>query len=68
MRLFLKILFFLLSIFQINIVEAKVVVFNNVVSEIKLNSEIIEYKNEVAFFSKTDFVISCKSLSELIDY
>lgn len=68
MKLFLKILFFVLAIFQTNISEAKIILFNQVVSEIKLNCEIVECSNEVTTNIENDFGISCKSESNLVDY
>jgi hypothetical protein len=50
MKLFLKILFFILAIFQLNISEAKVFVFDGVVSDTKHKCEIVECKNEVVLF------------------
>ena len=46
MKLLLKILFFVLAIFQANIGEAKVVVFDNVFSETLFAESILEIANE----------------------
>jgi hypothetical protein len=68
MKILLKILFFLFSIFQTNISEAKVFVFNNVVSEIKFTVADVEIKNESSLIPENGFGISCKSESDLLDY
>jgi guanyl-specific ribonuclease Sa len=68
MKLFLKILFFLLAIFQTNISEAKVFVFDDVVSEIKFTADNVESKNHSNVISENDFAISCKSESDSVDY
>lgn len=47
MKLLLKILFFVLAIFQMNIYEAKVFVFDEVVTQIRIIENAIENKNEV---------------------
>lgn len=49
MKLLLKILFFVLAIFQTNIGEAKVVVFDNAVSEIALSSVFNSEKSSEEF-------------------
>lgn len=68
MKLIFKILFFLLAVFHANIVEAKVIVFNGVVSKITCSNEIVECKKKITLFSKTDFDISFKSESKLVAY
>ena len=68
MKLFLKILFFVLAIFQTNNSGANIVVIDKIVSEIKLNSDFVKYKSEVAINLETDFGITCKSKSYLVDY
>jgi hypothetical protein len=68
MKLLLKILFFLLAIFQTNIIEAKVFVFSNAVSEISFTNDNVESINEPTKVSENDFCISCKSWRNLLDY
>jgi hypothetical protein len=68
MKLLLKILFFVLAIFQTNISEAKNVVFKTVVSEKIFSVNAVENKNELAIILENGFGISCKSGSKLLDY
>jgi len=68
MKLLLKILFFVLAIFQTNISEAKVFVFAEVVTQIRFIENAIENKNEVTTNSVNGFVNTCKSESDLVDY
>ncbi|MDR7212727.1 HNH endonuclease [Flavobacterium piscis] len=68
MKLLLKILFFLLAIFQINISEAKVVVFENAISEIKFTEREVESIKESVETLESDFGKTCKSEKDLVDY
>jgi hypothetical protein len=68
MKLLLKILFFLVTIFYTNISEAKVFVFDNVVSEIKFSIDEVENTNDSKLISENDFGITCKSGSKIVDY
>ena len=68
MKLLLKILFFVLAIFQANICVAKVFVFGEIVKQIRFIENAIENKNEVTINSKNDITITCNSESDLIDY
>jgi hypothetical protein len=70
LKLLLKILFFVLALFEANICEAKVVVFGTVVSETRINCEVnlAECKNEVVVISENDFNITCKSERDLVSY
>lgn len=64
MKLLLKILFFVLPIFQTNISQGKIILFNQVVSEVKLNCEIVECRNVVTTNLGNDFANTCKSESD----
>jgi hypothetical protein len=68
MKLLIKIIFFLLAVFQTNISEAKVFVFDDVVSEIKFTVFDVEIKNESSLVSEKDFGLTCKSESDLVVY
>lgn len=68
MKLLLKILFFVLTIFETNIWEAKVFVFGEIVTQIRFIENAIEKKNEVLANLENDFRISCKSESKLVAY
>jgi hypothetical protein len=68
MKLLFKILLFLLAILQTNISEAKVAVFDSIVSEVKFTVQNIQNKNESTLISENAFGISCKSESKLVDY
>jgi hypothetical protein len=68
MNLILKILIFVLAIFQTNISESKVFVFAEVVTQIRFIENAIENKNEVTTNSGNGFVNTCKSESDLLDY
>ena len=61
MKLILKILFFLLAICYTNISEARVIVFDVVVSEIKISLDDLENKSKVATISENDFATTCKN-------
>jgi len=67
-KLILKILFFLLTVFHTNIVEAKFIVFNRVVSEVKFIVDDIKSKNKSTVISENGFGICCKSENNLVDY
>lgn len=71
MKLFLKILFFLLAIFQANISEGKVFVFADVFSEVVL-STVFSTENNCTelqnIFSENGIVNTCKRERDLIDY
>lgn len=68
MKLLFNILFFLLAIFQTNFTEAKVVVFDTIVSEIKFSVDNLQSKNESIQILENDVDITCKSESDLVDY
>lgn len=68
MKIILKILFFLLTVFHTNIVEAKFIVFNRVVSEVKFIVDDIKSKNKSTVISENGFGICCKSENNLVDY
>jgi hypothetical protein len=68
MKLFLKILFFEFAIFQVNISEAKMFVFDAVVSEMKITVDNVERKNESTIISENEIAITCKSENDLVDY
>jgi hypothetical protein len=68
MKLFFKILFFILAIFCKNINESKVVVFDKVVSEKEFAIDNVESTNESDIISENDFGKSCKRESYLVDY
>lgn len=68
MKIILKILFFLFAVFHTNIVDTKVIVFYNVVSEIKFDNDLLEGKNGSTKILGNDFGLSCKSESNLLDY
>lgn|SRR5690554_793872 len=68
MKLLLKILFFIIAIFSTNISEAKVVVFDNVVSKIiPIVSDIVNTKESIVIL-ENEFGITCKSQCVLLDY
>jgi len=67
MKLLLKILFFIVAIFHTNISEAKAVVFDNVVSEIKFTVDNIESKNDSKLILENDIEITCKNESDVVD-
>ena len=67
MKLLLKILFFLLAIFNLNISQAKVVIIAEVVTHIRFIENKIENKNEVTANLEIDVAITCKSESDLLD-
>jgi len=68
MKLLLKILFFVFAIFQTNICEAKVLLFGEVVTQIRFIENAIENKNEATINSENEIAITCKSESDLLDY
>ncbi len=68
MKLIIKILFFVLSIFQTNICEAKVFLFSEVVTQTRFIENEIESKNEVTINIGNDVAITCKSGNELVNY
>jgi hypothetical protein len=68
MKLFLKILFFQFAIFYTNISEAKVFVFDNVVSEMNFSINVVNTKSESTIILENDFGIICKSGSDLVAY
>lgn len=68
MKLLLKVLLFLLPIFQPSISEAKSFVFDVVVSEIIYFDNEVKAKNDSTEFFENDFGISCKSESNLLNY
>ncbi len=68
MKLFFKILFFVLAIFQTNISEAKALVFDAVVSEITITDNEVKVKSKLTAISENDFANTCKSESDLLDY
>jgi len=71
MKLLLKILLFLLSIFQTNICEAKEFEFNGVVCDIIFSDVFNSEKSGVEIdkaFSENDFANTCKSEIDLLDY
>ncbi|MEZ4912396.1 MAG: hypothetical protein R2774_16220 [Saprospiraceae bacterium] len=71
MKLFLKILFFVLAIFQTNISEAKIVLCYKAIPSEFITSDIFHLQNEkievLNVILKNDFGISCKSESNLVD-
>ena len=68
MELFLKILFFILTIFYINISEAKVFVFDNLVSETTIAFDKVKNVNEANQNIENDFAITCKNGGDLLDF
>lgn len=68
MKLLLKILFFVFTIFQTNICEAKVFVFGEIVTQIRFIESAIESKDEVTIDLGNGIAITCKSESDLVDY
>jgi hypothetical protein len=71
MKLLFKILFFVLAIFQTNICEANVLVFNLVVSEVTSSNAFNFGKSNAELeivFLENDFANTCKSERDLIDY
>ena len=68
MKLLLKILFFVLAIFQANISEAKVFVFDRTVSEKIFPVNDKENTNELTVFLENDFGITWKSKNKLVNY
>jgi len=71
MKLFLKILFFLIAIFQANISEGKVFVFADVFSEVVLSTAFSTENNCTELqnvFSENGIVNTCKRERDLIDY
>ncbi|MCB0740982.1 MAG: hypothetical protein R2796_07665 [Chitinophagaceae bacterium] len=68
MRLFLRILFFIITIFQTNISEAKITAFGNVITETKFTCDILERKAESIRISENDFEVTCNCESNLVDY
>ncbi len=60
MKLLLKILFAILAIFQTNISEAKVFVFEATFSEIKFTFDNVESKNDSKLILENDFATTCK--------
>jgi Bacterial toxin 24 len=68
MKLLLKMLLFILTIFQANICEAKVVVFDAIVSKIFVSIDEAKNVNESTSISENDFDITCKSEGDLVDY
>jgi hypothetical protein len=67
MNLLLKILFFILAIFQTNIGKSEVIIFDNLILEIKFTVDNVESKNKSIVFLKNDFGKSCKNESYLVD-
>lgn len=71
MKLLLKILFFVLAIFQTNICEAKVIEFENIISETIISNAVksekinVELKN---IFSENGILNTCKRERDLVDY
>lgn len=68
MKLLLKVFFYLLTIFNTNIVEARVVVFDAAVSEIKLSISDIKGENYSTIILENDFDITCKTENALVAY
>jgi len=71
MNLLLKILFFLLAIFQINICEARLVVFADVISGTTVSNTFNFENSKVelpSVISENYFANTCKSESDLLDY
>ncbi|WP_126972913.1 hypothetical protein [Gynurincola endophyticus] len=71
MNLLLKILFFVLTIFQTNICEAKVVVFAGVILETIFSNTLNSGKSNLELkrvFSRNDLANTCKNDSGLVDY
>jgi hypothetical protein len=68
MKLLFTILFSLIAIFQTNIIEAKVIVFDAIVSETIFTESVVENKNVSVKILENDFEISCKSGSKLIAF
>lgn len=68
MKLFFKILFFILTRFQVNICGAKVIDFDKVISEIVHSNIFYTEKISCEFqdmFLENDFARTCKSESNL---
>jgi hypothetical protein len=71
MKLLFKILFFVLAIFQTNICEAKVLIFNLVVSEVTSSNAFNFGKSNAELeivYLENDFANTCKRERDLIDY
>lgn len=71
MKLLLKIFIFILAVFQSNIVDAKIIAFDNTVSEIIFTNIFNSEKSNVELdnvFSESDIANICKSESDLVDY
>jgi len=71
MKTFFKLLFFLLAIFQMNISEAKVVVFESIISEATFLNVFNSEKSSTelpSVISENYFANTCKSESDLLDY
>jgi hypothetical protein len=71
MKLFLKILFFVLSIFQTNISEAKIFALVNPIPETTSSFSFDEEKSNVRFqnvFFEKGIIHTCKSENDLVDY
>ena len=68
MKIILKILFFLLTVFHTNIVEAKIIVFNGVVFVTKICVVNIESKKESKQISEIGLDLSYKSESDFVKY
>jgi hypothetical protein len=68
MKLLIKILFFILAIFSTNISEAKLAVFDIVVSETNFTDSLVENVNESTIISKNDFGRTCKNENDLLDF
>jgi len=71
MNLILKILIFVLAIFQINIGEAKVIEFENIISETIFSNAFYLEKSSAELqnvFSENELGNTCKSESNLVYY
>lgn len=66
--LLLKISLFIVAIFQTSISEAKIIVFNTVVSQIKNIEFAVVNTNEPIWISENGFGIICKNENDLVDY
>ena len=67
-KLFIKILFFILTVFQTNIGEAQVVVFDVIGLEIQFAIVNVENKCRSILISENEFGITCKKERDLVEY
>jgi len=71
MKFFLKILFFFITLFQTNIVEAKIFVLENIISSATFFTTLNSEKSSVeleSIFSENELANTCKSEGDLVAY